>query len=271
MLLLAGGQAFGSIYDNIPALLPASMISQSFQAGRISEFGDLVSFAGTDRALSSVTLAAVTWGYFSKYNSADTVNTGGWTDPGITVNLYTVDNSGEQPAPGSLLGSVTQSFFIPWRPEPSASCPGTEWLASDGCHNGMAFEITLDFSSLNLVLPDQIIFGIAYDTQSAGQSATGVVGPYNDLNVGLNAKPSIGSVPNAPAAYLSGTIAESYADNGAGGINVFRLDTGGTHTPVAIEFDTVPEPGTAAMAIGGALLLAGQALRLRRRGNGRPA
>jgi len=113
------------------------------------------------------------------------------------------------------------------------------------------------------VLPDQIIYGIAYNTQSAGQIPTGVVGPYNDLNVGLINGVTVGSNPNAPLAYLNGTIDQSYADNGAGGINTFRLDTGGTHTDGAIQFDaTAPEPGTVGMMLsGGLLLLAGSILR----------
>jgi hypothetical protein len=237
------------IYNNVPTLLPASLTSQSFQAGRISEFGNLISFAGTTRRLTSVTVGMVTWGYFSKYNAPGTPNTGGWTDPAITLNLYTVDNSSSNPKPGSLIKAVTQSFLIPWRPEPSPTCGGTLWLAPDGCHNGMAFDITFDFSSLSLTLPDQVIFGIAYNTQSAGQSPTGVNGPYNDLNVGLNATATVGSNPIAPLAYLSGTIPAAYADNGAGGINVFRLDSGGTHTNIAIQFNAALPPPTSVPAI----------------------
>jgi hypothetical protein len=248
------------IYSSIPAPLPASLISQSFQAGRISEFGNLISFGGTNRRLTSVTVAMVTLGYFSKYNAPGTPNTGGWTDPAITLNLYSVNNSGPNPEPGSVIGSVTQSFFIPWRPEPTPSCGGTLWLAPDGCHNGMAFNITFEFSGLSLTLPDKVIFGIAYNTQSAGQSPTGVNGPYNDLNVGLNPTITVGN-STAPLAYLSSPIPAGYADNGAGGINVFRLDVGGTHTNIAIEFDAPATPTLPAMTTP-MLILTGMALTL---------
>lgn len=112
----------------------------------------------------------VTWGYFSKYNAPTDTNTGGWTEPAITLNLYNVDNTGGSPAPGALLGSVTESAFVPWRPEPTPSCGGSLWLASDGCHNGYAFDVTFDFTSQNIVLPSQIIYGIAYNTQSAAKT-----------------------------------------------------------------------------------------------------
>jgi hypothetical protein len=125
----------------------------------------------------------------------------------------------------------------------------------------MAFDITFDFTSLGIVLPNEIVYGIAYNTQSAGRNPTGVVGPYNDLNVGLDNEVintvQVGSNPNA-LAYLSGTIGQSYADGGAGGIDVFRLDTLGTHSNVAIQFtaaDPAPEPGTVGLMLGGGLLI----------------
>ena len=126
----------------------------------------------------------------------------------------------------------------------------------------MAFDITFDFTGLGITLPDQIIYGIAYNTQSAGQSPIGVDGPYNDLNVGLSSTVTVGTNPNSPLAYLSGTLASSYHDGG--GINVFRLDTGSTHTNGAIQFQAItvattesatPEPGTLGLILGGGLLL----------------
>jgi hypothetical protein len=248
-----------TIYNSIPTPFPPAMTSQSFQAGRISEFGNRVNFdfGGNNRNLISVRVAMATLGYFSKYyDPATTQNTGGWTHD-ITLTLYDVDNSGLNPEPGTPIGSVKQSFFIPWRPEPSPACGvgSTMWLAPDGCHNSLAFNITFDFPLTNL--PDQLIFGIAYNTESAGLNPIGVNGPWNDLNVGLNAAPfTVGQNLSAPTAYLNGTINGSYADNGAGGVGVFRLDVDGTHTTIAIEFNpppafiTVAGGGTQSAAVG---------------------
>jgi hypothetical protein len=265
LLMVAAPVSGGVIYRSIPSPLPPSLVSQSFQAQRNSEFGDLINFGGTDRNLTTVTVAMVTWGYFTKYSTLFPTNTGGWTEPAITLNLFNVDNSGASPAPGGLIASITESAFIPWRHEPSpASCLPTLWLAPDGCHNGEAFDITFDFTSLGKVLPNQIIFGIAYNTQSAGLNlgATGVVGPYNDLNVGLNNVVTVGSNPNAPLAYLSGTLSSSYFAGGP--VNVFRLDTGGAHANVAIQFG-VPEPGTVRLMLAGGLLLLAGSIRRRQR------
>jgi adhesin/invasin len=114
----------------------------------------------------------------------------------------------------------------------------------------MAFNITFDFSSMALTLPDQLIFGIAYNTQTSGYSPYNAVGPYNDLNIGLYPTSTVGNNLSAPTAYLYGTNNAAYADNGAGGINVFRYDAGGTHTSIAIEFN-VPAPSPASINVTG--------------------
>ncbi len=240
------------IYNSIPSPLPPSLTSQNFQAARISEFGNLVKFGGTNRHLTSVTVAMVTWGYFSKYNTAGTPNNGSWSH-NITLNLYSVNN-GNPNVPGTLIQSVTQPFLIPWRPEPSPDCELNLWRASDGCHNGLAFTITFDLSSLQQPLPDQVIFGIAYNTESAGQAPTGIDGPYDDLNVGLNAT-NTNAVPGAsnplqPQPYMNSSIPGNYADNGALGVNVFRLDAGNNVPNIAIEFN-VPAASPTSITVAG--------------------
>ncbi len=247
VVLLFGGVLHAQttpIYNTIPTPLPVSLINQSFQAQRISEFGNQVAFGGTSRQLTSVTVAMVTLGYFSKYNSPGAPNTGGWNYP-ITLNLYSVNSDG---SPGSVIKSVTQSFFIPWRPEPHTCVrrAPVPLAPTASVTTAMAFDIIFDFSSLSpaLILPNQVIFGIAYNTQSAGQTPTGVDGPYNDLNVGLNAINTVGSNPIAPEAYLNGTIGASYADGGTGGVGVFRRDVGGNYPNIAIEFAVLAPPPT---------------------------
>jgi hypothetical protein len=119
---------------------------------------------------------------------------------------------------------------MPWRPEADPTCPnGTAWRASDGnCYNGYAFTINFDLSSLNLTLPDEIIYGIAYNTRTHGYNPIGQSGPYDSLNVGLRkaTPPSVGTDPEPGVLYVYGTHAIAYGDNGADGLNVFRRDTG---------------------------------------------
>jgi hypothetical protein len=253
--MVAAPVSGGVIYNNLPSPLTPSLVSQSFQAARISEFGDLIAFGGTDRNLTTATVGMVTFGYFTKWNAPTAAITSGWTEPAITLNLFNVDNSGVSPAPGTLIASVTEPFFVPWRHEPSPACGigSTLWLGPDGlCHNGQAVFMAFDFTSLGITLPNQIIYGIAFNTQTGGQNPIGLNGPYNDLNVGVNNPVLVGSNPNSPLAYLSGTLSSSYFAGGP--VNVFRLDTGGTHTNIAIAFG-IPEPGTVGLMLAGVLLL----------------
>ena len=57
--------------------------------------------------------------------------------------------------------------------------------ADGACYNGIAFNAVFDLSSLNVTLPNDVIVGVAYDTQSYGAAPLGVAGPYNSLNVGI--------------------------------------------------------------------------------------
>ncbi len=48
------------IYDGLPSPTPPSLVSQPFQAQQTLEFGDHVSFAGTARIVTKVTVMMVT-------------------------------------------------------------------------------------------------------------------------------------------------------------------------------------------------------------------
>src|SRR5258708_8179215 len=150
-----------TIYNNIPGPLPPNIPSLGYQATQTSEFGDLIQFAGTDRSLTTVTLVMSDWALASTYSSMSPT----WSHP-ITLNLYNVDNSGANPAPGTLIATQTQTFAIPWRPEADPTCPGgTAWRASDGnCYNGFAFAIMFDFTGTTV--PNQIIYGVAFNTNT---------------------------------------------------------------------------------------------------------
>lgn len=233
--------ATSTIYNALPSVLPPSMPSLGFQATQTAEFGDHIHLGGTDRALSSVTLTMVTWAYHSLWSS---MPVSGWTHP-ITLNIYNVD-PGTPGYPGTLITTHTQTFDIPWRPEPdtTGTCTGTTWLAPDGsCNNGYAFNITFDMSSLNVTLPDEIIVGIAYNTQTWGYSPIGTSGPYNSLNVGVQGSATVGSDDNTNNVYWNTSTAGYYADGGAGGVGIFREDTNWTPygtLPVQIVTQTYP-------------------------------
>jgi hypothetical protein len=221
-----------TIYDSTPAPLPPNVPSLGYQATQTSEFGDLVQFGGGGRALTQVTLVMSDWALASTYGSMSPT----WNHP-ITLNLYNVDNSGANPAPGTLIATQTQTFAIPWRPEADPTCSGgTAWRASNGnCYNGYAFQITFDFTGTTV--PNQIIYGVAYNTNTWGYAPIGQPGPYESLNFGLaQVQPTTGTNPFPDTAYWNTATAANYADGGVAGVGVFRRDTNWTPYRGAISF-----------------------------------
>ena len=118
---------------------------------------------------------------FGTANACVTTPGATFSEP-ITLNIYSV---GANNVPGSLLASDTQTFAIPYRPSASdptghsaAGCTasGGQWYDStDGtCDNGLATNITFALSSQNVVLPNNVIYGIAYNTSDYGAV------PYGD-------------------------------------------------------------------------------------------
>ena len=218
LLVVGASQALGqpTIYNNIPSPLPGNLISYGFEASGTSEFGDRVIFApATGRNLLTVTLTM----------SSFTCQAGHWfsgdcvTAPGatfshpITLNIYNVV-AGNQV--GSQIGSVTQTFVIPYRPSAdNINCTGAnagKWFdpSSNTCFNGKASNVTFNLSGLTV--PNQVIFGVAYNTTNYGYTPIGVApcnaSPggcgYDGLNVGLSAlsvSNSVGANPAPDDAY----------------------------------------------------------------------
>ena len=105
LLLTASNATAQVIYDSIPDPLPGNVPSLGYQANQTAEFGDLIAFAGANRTLTTVTVVMSDWARKSDFNSPGT----GFNHP-LTLNLYNVDNSGPNPAPGTLIASKTQTF-----------------------------------------------------------------------------------------------------------------------------------------------------------------
>jgi len=243
LLTLGATQAFGQkIYDNIPNPLPGNLPSVGFEANQANQFGDRVQFAGTSRTLTTVVQGMSSWGcQKGHWNTANCVTTPGATflHP-IKLNIYNVA-AGNQV--GSLIASVTQTFAIPFRPSASINCVGTDagkWYqaSSATCFNGYATTITFNLTGLGIVVPNQVIFGIEYNTTHYGNPAIGESAPcytslggcgYDSLNVLTTADPPTVGVNPAPSdAYFSTLTAANYCDGGAGGVGTFRLDAGPT-------------------------------------------
>jgi hypothetical protein len=160
------------VYDNLDTPLPSNVDSLSAQGVGVNEFGDHIGFNGPLRQLDKVTVTMSSWTTTTDFP----IDPSGYEHP-LTFNIYAVDNSGSSPVPGALLTTVTEQFHIPLRPDGSLD-------------NGIAFNVVFDFSTTGFMLPDEIIFGISYNTRSFGKNPLGVAGPYDSLNVGLSGNTS---------------------------------------------------------------------------------
>lgn len=256
LVIVAASTAFSQglpIYNNIPSPLPGNLASWGFEATGTSEFGDRVTFApATGRSLTTVTLTMSSWGcQFGHWYSGDCVTTPGanFSHP-IKLNIYNV-LAGNQV--GTLIGSVTQTFTIPYRPSADpVNCTGGRWFdaSSNTCFNGLAANVTFNLGGLTV--PNQVIFGVAYNTTHFGytpivfapcNTSSGGCG-YDALNVGL-ADPAlynnVGSNPAPDDAYQY-TLYSSCLD---GPIIPFGLDAGcWTGFKPSIRFNATNPPLT---------------------------
>ena len=229
--------AFGDtmIYNSNPSPLPGNVPSLGYQANQTAEFGDLIQFAPGPRNLTSATVTMSDWALESDWPTVGTA--AGYTVP-LTLNLY---NVGAGNSVGSLIGSDTINALVPWRPVASPGCVGGGWQVGGAgtCFSGLAFQVAFDFSGL--LVPDEVIYGLAFNTNTWGYNPIGLPGPYESLNFGLSAAgASIGSDPLPGTAYWNTMTAANYTDGGA--VGTFRQDTGWGYVG-AIDFQAnVPEP-----------------------------
>jgi len=235
----ATGPTSGVGFDSIPTTLPGNVPSESFEATSTSEFGDYATFAGTSRSLRNVDVVMSSWGCQSgHWTDGSCLTTPGTTfSHAITLKIYA--NSGG--APGALLGSVTQTFAMPFRPSANpTNCTGAnagKWFSSadSTCYNGFATTITFDFSSSHVTLPSSVIYDVSYNTTHYGAAPIGESAAcytssggcgYDSLNVGAaSTTPTVGTDDDLNGVFANASFAGSYCDLGVGGTETFRLDT----------------------------------------------
>ena len=230
------GQKTSTMYDAVPVPLVGNMPSWGFEATQTRQFGDAIEFApGSNRNLRTVTVTLSSWGCEQgawQLNNCVTTPGATFTHP-ITFNVYEPDGS-------TLLGSKTQTFTIPFRPSASPKCTGDKagrWWDSSRktCYNGYATNVTFAFA--DVVLPDKVVYGIEYNTTTAGYAPIGAAAcnadphpfgcGYDALNVGLNTTTGviIGAQTNPGEVWMDSLIPGNYCDGGIAG--TFRRDTAG--------------------------------------------
>ena len=235
--------AVEAVYNAVPTTLAPNYASLGFQATQTAQVGDYVHLAGTNRVLNSVTFTMSDWALEATpsnvaYCSAHpgTCSAAGFNHP-FTVNIYNIGtgSSGTRQI-GSLIATVTQTKLVPWRPVADPTCPGgTAWRAPDtNCYNGYAFNLTFDMSSLGAVLPNDVIVGIAYNTNTWGANPIGESGPFESLNVSVEGSLSTGTDDNDDNIFWNTSTPANYTDGGVAGVGIFREDSNWT------PYGTVP-------------------------------
>lgn len=229
LVITSMGLAQSVVYNALTSPLPPNIPSVGYQATQTSQFGDYIHLGGTDRVLKTVTVTMSDWALYADYSGDPRYsgNSATWTHP-ITLNIYAAGPVvGGLRTRGPLLASRTQNVTIPWRPVADPTCANpTAWRAADTlCYNGLAFNATFDLSAFNTVLPNDLIVGVAYSTQTYGAPAIGSGGPYNSLNVGALGTAVAGSDDDTNRVFWNTSNAANYSDGGAGGVGIFREDT----------------------------------------------
>lgn len=223
-------------YNSTFIPLPPNAASIGYHATATAEFGDLVRLSGAAHYIDCVLVTMTSWAIRSDYPGAAPF---GFSHP-VTLKIYAVDRSTGLPRPADVLATVTRTFLIPWRPEPDPASNSAlrPWRASDGnFYTGLAFNATFDLGPLARSLPDEVIFGVSFNTQHHGPAPLGVPGPYNALHVALNTQPPAPGADVEPDAVFWHTgLASHYADGGVAGVNRFRRDTGWSSRKPAVRF-----------------------------------
>jgi hypothetical protein len=229
------------LYKSTVTPLPGNLPSLGFQATQTSEFGNRVRMTKTAETLSNVTVTMSSFGCQSgTWNGPTACSTtpGATFSEPITLNLSNAPLTGTI-VPGSLIVSVTETFSIPYRPSADAiNCPSTpfQWYDGSQCNNGKAHNIVFSLASLHITLPQDFVFGIAYNTTTWGYHPIGtqtcdstVQGcPYDSLNVAVSQDPTNvtkGHDVDTGKVFWNTATAGDYCDGGANGVGTFRLDS----------------------------------------------
>lgn len=170
------------IYKNIPNSkigLPAL----GFESDSVSEFGGAVKFGGTDRTSPTVYIDVDSYACQSGSGAGCTTAPGATFEWPITLNVYELGSL------SSPILTLTKTFHIHYRPKPSAKCPLEEAEDVKGYGNecAIAKQQKISWSLPGVTLPSEAILAVAFNTDTHGKKPTGEEGPYDALNVAINA------------------------------------------------------------------------------------
>lgn len=203
------------LYSSDPAPLPPNLDSLQYFLSETTEFGDIIGLAGGAASQFSLESFVVTLSNAAMESDFEPLGTSTGYAVDLTLNLY---NVGAGNTVGSLINSFTTSSQIAWRPEDDPSC-GVGYAPPD-CFLGSLSQVTFNLGGQ--LTPQSLIWGVSFDSGQNGD-------PVNLLGVALTSAliaPAVGSDPLDDSNYWATGIAGLYSDNGAGGVGIFREDTG---------------------------------------------
>jgi hypothetical protein len=219
-----------TVYDTTLPNGPATNLpSEAFEAQSASEFGAALTLPA-GKIITSFTVTMSSWACQSGNWGDGTCTTasGATFAQPITLNIYGADGT-------TSLGSVTQTFNIPYRPSSTAvsaaKCGGdtTAWYQpaqghnAGGCYHGVTSNVTFNLSGVTVPTDGNIVYGIAYQTRDYGlNGGSGISGAADSLNVALNTFTTTGT----GSIWLDSSWSGAYADGGLFGTGTFRADTG---------------------------------------------
>lgn len=187
--------------------------SHSSATTQYNEFGDRVILAGNARILETVSFALSSWPIQAGANSVSWCesNAGKCTDRGflypMTLGVYSGTDA-------SKIDSFTQEVFIPWRPAGDESCPVATgaphlgWLQGGECYNhgGIISYAAFNVAGEGLIVPNDVIFSVSWNTRNYGYEPTGVAGPIDAVNLAWRNSSthgvSVGTDQNAGQMYM---------------------------------------------------------------------
>ena len=237
MLSTPASAATETIFDYIPSPLPDNVASYSYESWGVAEAGDGISFSTSgNQTLDNAKVVVSSWACeegtgWAAENEVPCVTTPGSTFAvPITLTLYDPNLS--------MIHSTTKTFNIPFRPSSNPECDetvnGQGW--GQDCFLGFADVITFDLTGV--VVPDEIVYGVVWNTASYGYDPIGngaecqavqYAGCDSSLlNLGVEgtAPANVGTDESPAGAYQYSVFPSAYCDGGEGGSAVFRFDGG---------------------------------------------
>jgi len=242
--VLSSSAIYDSIIVNKKGKTSSAIASEGFECCSTKEFGDGFVFTKSGARLNQVSVVLSSWGCQSGFwysNNCMTTPGSNFKEP-ITANVYSVTTSPSgSPAPGQLLASQTDEFFIPYRPSANdQQCFGSDLgkfysPVDKKCANGLAVRINFNFKRASLVLPQEAIVTVAYNTSDAGYNPYGqgtqcFTGPggcgYDALNVSASGNGGfIGSNVDPDGVFVNFGDSSFYCNQTGNGSGMLQLDT----------------------------------------------